>query len=88
VPAWTKRCAKPWQKPKTNKQGKARQGSKRQIIEINQAKISPSSYHLGITKFACALWREGGFDVDVSTEGVTETQDHRKISMDCEGTTS
>jgi hypothetical protein len=24
----------------------------------------------------------------VSTEGVTETQDHRKISMDCEGTTS
>jgi hypothetical protein len=30
----------------------------------------------------------GGFDVDVSTEGVTETQDHRKISMDCEGTTS
>ena len=45
------------------------------------------SYHLGITKFACALWREGGFDVDVSAEGVTETLDHRKISMDCEGMT-
>lgn len=73
-------------KAKTNKQGKAR--FKKANQASNQAKISPSSYHLGITKSACALWGEGGFDVDVSTERVTETQDHRKTSMDCEGMTS